>query len=202
MRPRGCPPKPAVATRWCGGRTHKQIRWPGLVCGACRDLKGVASQRGADQEGSSIFFIFFQKRYWLLTPDVVIYNHREEVRPLRQGLWATTRSSSVAVRLIDFKARSVRSARSVKGCTPPAKSNKGSQAFCGIVGITGVKVSPIGSYRYPISERFVVLWFSCKVWRAKSSAYPFGGSVLAETTNGEDWIIERAVGSPTAPFFL
>ena len=33
------------------------------------------------------------------------------------------------------------------------------------------------------------------------SAYPFGGSVLAETTRGEVEIIERAVGSPTAHFF-
>ena len=32
------------------------------------------------------------------------------------------------------------------------------------------------------------------------SAYPFGGSVLAETIRGEVEIIEKAVGSPTAQF--
>ena len=47
------------------------------------------------------------------------------------------------------------------------------------------------------------LWFYDLVVRCgepKISAYPFGGSVLAETTRGEVEIIERAAGSPAAHF--
>lgn len=42
------------------GPTNKSVD-PDWYAEPNGELKGVASQRGADQEGSSIFFIFFKK---------------------------------------------------------------------------------------------------------------------------------------------
>ena len=75
--------------------------------------------------------------------------------------------------------------------------------FCGIVEITEIK-------RIPLSVHIDILylkgsWFYDLIVRCgepKMSAYPFGGSVLAETTTDEVEITERAVGSPAAQFFI